>query len=185
MMRVANWSFLAAVVVLSTTACASGTTAGVEFTPGVDFGIYSTFGWDETAVPEPGDLRLETNPFFADYLYEAVERELSTRGIRRDESSPELLLHYHLSIVDHMDVFDPQWDDRRSEEDALTAVRSEQATFVLHFVDAETNADLWFGWARGDIGAALTNPPLMKDWVDEAVALVLADLPLIGNDDGP
>ena len=151
------------------------------------FARYGTFGWDEIAIRETGDVRLENNPFFEDRLFEAVERELSTRGIRRDESSPALLVHYHLSVVDHIEVFekDPQWDDPRSEYGPGTdVIQYEQATFVLHFVDAETNQDLWFGWARGEIGRALTDSEKMREWVDEAVALVLEDFPLLGNGRG-
>jgi hypothetical protein len=187
MMRVANWRLLAVGVALSTTACAIATTAGADYRPGLDFGIYSSFGWDETAVAHEGDVRLENNPFVQDRLFEAVERQLATRGIHRDESSPELLVHYHLSVLDHIEVFekDPQWDDPRSEYGPGTEVSQyEQGTFVLHFVDAETKADLWFGWARGDIGPALTNSEKMREWVDEAVELILEDFPLLGHGGG-
>ena len=69
-------------------------------------------------------------------------------------------MHYHLSVVDHIEVFakDPQWNDPRSEYGPGTdVVQYEQGTFVLHFVEAETNEDLWFAWAQGGIGPALTN----------------------------
>jgi hypothetical protein len=187
MMRVANWRLLAVAVALSTTACGIATTAGADYRPGLDFGIYSTFGWGETAVPRTGDLRLENNPFFEDRLFEAMERELSMRGIRHAESSPELLVHYHLAVMDHIEVFEanPQSGYPTSEYgDGTEVVQYEQGTFVLHFVDAETHEDLWFGWARGDIGPALTNSEKMREWVDEAVALILEDFPLLGNGRG-
>jgi hypothetical protein len=187
MMRIANWCFLALGVALSTTACGIATTAGADYRPGLDFGVYSTFGWDETAVPRRGDLRLENNPFFEERLFEAMERELATRGIRRDESSPELLVHYHLSVTDHIEVYEtnPESGYPATEYGPGTdVVQYEQGTFVLHFVDAETNEDLWFGWAQGDIGPALTNSVRMREWVDEAVALILEDFPLLGNGRG-
>ena len=62
---------------------------------------------------------------------------------------------------------DPEWNDPRSEYGPGTeVVQYERGTFVLHFVDAATNADLWFGWDRGDIGPALTNSAEMRDWVE-------------------
>ena len=186
-MRIGQWSCLAVGAALSTAACGIATTAGTEYGPGLNFGIYSTFGWDETAVLRKGDLRLENSPFFEDLLFEAVERELSTRGIRRDESSPELLMHYHVSVADHIEVYkaNPESGYPNSEYGSGTdVVQYEQGTFVLHFVDAETNEDLWFGWAVGNIGPALTNSEKMREWVDEAVALILEDFPLLGSGSG-
>jgi hypothetical protein len=183
MMRIAKWSFLAVGVALSTTACGIATTVGAAYKPGLDLGIYSTFGWDEAAIARGDDLRLENNPFFEDRLYEAVRRELSTRGIHRDESSPELLVHYHLSVADHSEVHEANPDSGYPTSQYPTGTnvfQYEQGVFILHFRDAETNEDLWFGWARGDIGPALTDPEKMREWVDEAVGLILGDFPLLG-----
>ena len=183
-MRVAKWSLLAAGVALGTAACGVVTTVGTDFEPTLDFGRYATFAWDEAEIIRTADVRLENNPFFKERLFEAVERELSKRGIRRDESSPELLVHYHLSVADHIEVHEANPDSGypTSQYDAETnVVQYEQGIFILHFRDAETHEDLWFGWARGDIGPALTDPEKMREWVDEAVGLILEDFPLLGN----
>ena len=188
MMRIARWGRLAVAITLSTTACGIATTSGTDSKPGLDSGVYSSFGWDRTAVPRRGDLRLDHNPFFEDRLSEAVERELSTRGIRRDEASPELLVHYHVSVTDHVEGSEgnPEFGRPTSEYGGGTEVlRHEQGTFVLHFVDAETNEDLWFGWVVGDIGPVLTNSEQMREWVDAAVALILEDFPVLGSRSEP
>lgn len=182
MMRVARWSFLAVGVALSTTACAPGMIANSDYETGLDFGRYSTFGWDEDAIRETGDVRIQNNPFFQDRLFEAVARELSARGIRRDESSPDLLVHYHLSVMDHIDIYerDPQSGYPDSEYGAGTnIVQYEQGTFIVHFVDAETEENLWIGWAQGKIESALNDSEKMREWVDEAVAMMFEDFPVL------
>jgi hypothetical protein len=181
-MRIANWSLLAAGAALSITACGVATTVGTDFDPSLDLGRYSTFGWDEEAIPQARDVRLENNPFFRDRLFEAVARELSERGIRRDEASPELLAHYHVSVEDHVEVFevDPQLNDVRSEYGPGTdVIQYEQGTVVLHFIDAATEETLWVGWAQGDIGPALTASIKMREWVDGAVAKMFKDFPVL------
>ena len=83
----------------------------------------------------------------------------------------------------HIEVYESNPDSGypTSDYDAGTnVVRYEQGVFILHFRDAETNEDLWFGWARGDIGPALSNSEKMREWVDEAVGLILEDFPLLG-----
>jgi len=182
-MRVTNGGLLALAVVLSTSACGIGTTAGADYRPDLNFGSYSTFGWDEAAMGRTGGGGLEDNPFFEDRLREAIAREMSTRGFRLDQSDPELRVHYHLSVEDHIEVYEANPESgypTPSEFDAGTEViQYEQGTFILHFVDAATNEDLWIGWAQGDIGPALRDPQRMREWVDDAVARMFEDLPVL------
>jgi hypothetical protein len=183
-MGIANWSLLAAGVALSTTACGHATTVGTDYEPSLDFGFYNTFAWNEAAILRTRDARLDDDPFFEDRLFEAVERELATRGIRHEESAPDLLLHYHLSVADHIDVFEakPRWDNPRPEyEPGKEVVKYEQGTVVLHFVDPATDETLWIGWGQGDIGAALTESIKMREWVDGVVALMFEDFPILST----
>jgi len=148
----------------------------------LDFGRYATFAWDEEAIPTTKDVRLANNPSFKDRLFEAVEREMNFGGIRLEEASPQLLAHYHVSVVDHIDVFEasPQWYDPRSEYGVGTdIIQYEQGTIVVHIVDAATEETLWVGWAQGDIGPALLRAINMREWVDEVVELMFEDFPVL------
>ena len=181
-MRITNRSLLAGLVASSTIACSVATTSGTDFDPSLDLGRYSAFGWDEEAIIGTSDVRLDNNPFFRDRLFEAVARELSSRGILRDDDSPEMLIHYHVTVEDHIDVFetDPDLSDPRSEYGPGTEViQYERGTVFLHFIDAATDQTLWVGWAQGDIGPALTESIKMREWVDEAVGMMLEDLPIL------
>ncbi len=180
-MRVAKWIFLAAGVSLGTTACGIATTVGADYDPTLDLGRYPNFAWDESAIIRTDDVRLENNPFFEERLFEAVERELSKRGIYRSDFSPDLLVHYHLSVRDHIEVIatDPQFGDPPSVYGEGTEVlQYDEGTFVLHFVDARTDEDLWVGWAQGDIGAALKDSMKMREWVEDATEKMFEDFPI-------
>lgn len=185
-MRATKGSVLAAGMALVTAGCGISTTAGADFRPDLNFGGYSTFAWDDDAIRRTGDVRLENNPFFEDQLFEAVERELSTRGIRRDESAPELLVHYHLSVEDHIEVYEANPESGypvpTEYGPGTEVVQYEEGIFVVHFVDARTDEDLWVGWARGDIGPALTDSERMREWVDDAVARMFEDFPVLMSD---
>lgn len=186
-MRVASWIFLGIGLALSTTVCGIAMRAGADFDPDLDLGRYRTFAMDEEAISESGDARLADNPFFQARLVRAIERELSTRGIGRDESSPEMMVHYHLTVEDHIEVFeaDPQSGLPASEYGVGTNVRQyEEGTFVVHFEDPATHQYVWVGWAQGDIERALTGPETMREWVDEAVAMMFEHLPIRMNGGG-
>jgi hypothetical protein len=169
-------------VALITTGCAPGMQANSDYQTGLDFGRYSTFAWDEDAIRETGDVRLENNPFFQDRLFEAVARELSARGIRRDDSSPDLLVHYHLSVVDHIEVFETNPESGYPDSEygpGTDIIQYEQGTFIVHLVDAETGENLWIGWAQGKIESALNDSVKMREWVDEAVGMMFDDFPVL------
>ena len=117
-------------------------------------------------------------------LYEAIERELSNKGIRRDENAPELLVHYHLSVQDHIEVYeaDPTSGYPATEFGPGTnVVQYEEGTFIIHFVDASTGEDLWVGWARGNIGPAMRSSSEMRVWVDDAVRKMFVEFPVLGT----
>ena len=187
MVRVANCILLGLVLVLSTAACGVPMRAGADFVPDLDMGRYRTFGFDEAAISRTGDVRLEQNPYFEDRLVEAIERELSARGIRRDESSPEMMVHFHLTVEDHLEVYnaDPASGSPVSDVGVGAEIlQYEQGTFVVHFEDSGTHDYVWVGWAAGDIGDALTGSEEMRRWVDEAVASMFEHLPVLTNEGG-
>ena len=163
-MRIANWS-LPLGVALSTTAYGVATTAGTDFDPSLDMGRYSTFGWDEDAIPQ-------------------------SSGERLDEASPELLVHYHVSVEDHVGVFEARGrpvDPRLptlEHTPGTEVIQYEQGSLVIHFVDAGADETLWVGWAQGDVGPALTDSERMREWVDGALAKMFEDFPVRRNASG-
>jgi len=122
-------------------------------TPGVDLGSLQTFAWDQEMDLPSGDPRLENNHFFLDRMHEAIEWELSLSGFRHDESSPDLLLHHHLTLADHGLPADSVIDD--SGFVTTRPYSYEEGTVMVHAADPESGEDLWVAWGWANVEPAL------------------------------
>jgi hypothetical protein len=167
-----------------TTSCALGIAAGADYSPTVDFGVYSSFTWDEPDDRPVGDPRLENNPFFDDRLHAAVAVELAKADIREGGSGPALIVHHHATVRDRVDVYEV--DDRAGYGspdygDRTRVVQYDEGTILVDIADATTNDVIWRGWARFDIGRALAEPETMAKAIDEAVEKMFRRFPGLGS----
>jgi hypothetical protein len=146
------------------------------FAPGAEVVPPLSFSWNQDADRSGGDPRLENNQFFEERLHEAIEWELSMRGIRSTDAPPDLLIHHHLSLVDHEMV---EEIIEASGESRTELYSYEEATVMVHVVDARTGRDLWVGWAQGNVEPALRGPEAMRAWVYEVVSRIFRSWPVI------
>jgi hypothetical protein len=51
-------------------------------------------------------------------------------------------------------------------------------TFLVDIADAETNEIIWRGWARLDVGAALSNSERMQESIDAAMSKMFRAFPV-------
>ena len=130
--------------------------------PAMSAGGEMTFAWNQDEDLIYGDARLRNNRFFEDRLHEAIEWELSLRGIYHDESSPDLLVHHHLALEDHAMLRQVTDDEGNTVVEADTF---EAGTVMVHILDAKTQTNLWLAWAQADIEHALSGPENMRRWV--------------------
>ena len=133
-------------------------------TPTVSADSEMTFAWNQEEDRIYGDPRLKNNRFFEDRLHEAIEWQLSLRGIHHDESSPDVLVHHHLSLEDHEMVRQVTDDEGNTVAEPYTY---EAGTVMVHILDAKTRTNLWVAWAQADIEPALRGPEDMRRWVYE------------------
>jgi hypothetical protein len=148
---------------------------GAFFGPGVAVDDPLTFAWDQEAATVIGDPRLQNNQFFEDRLHEAVEWELSLRGMRRDDSSPDLMLHHHLTLADHELVAEVTDDSGNPTSEVYSY---EEGTIVVHLADPGSGEDLWVGWAAANLQPALGGPEDMRTWVYAIVTAMFEDWPV-------
>ncbi len=174
MLRVSA-SLLAVGAVLALASCGVPIRSGGYFTPGLGVDGYTTFAWNQEADRTVGDPRLDNNRFFEDRLHEAIEWELSLRGIRQGEGSPDLLVHHHLSLADH-ELVEEVIDESGYSRTEVFAY--EQGTVVVHLVDARTGQDFWLGWAQANVEPALAGPQNMERWVYDLVGEMFEDWPV-------
>ncbi len=153
---------------LATTLAACGVPirTGMTVPPSVPSPGAPTFAWNQDMDRVMGDPRLENNRFFEDRLHEAVEWELSLRGIRRVDANPDLWVHHHLSLEEHEEAFESV-DEAGYTRTEMYAY--EGGTVVVHLVNARTNATYWMSWGQANIEPALAGPESMRTWVYDLV----------------
>jgi hypothetical protein len=173
---------LIAVGVLGFTAAGCATTMNVssQVQSGLDFGRYRTYDWGPADALPTGDPRLDKNPFFKDHVLGAVEKQMAARGYERSTSAkPDLLIHYHASINQRIDVYGADREHGYCYDDdcQIRAFDYEAGTLVLDIVDSSTNRVIWRGWAQNSVEDMLNNEDVMAKQIDEAVTRILKRLP--------
>jgi hypothetical protein len=141
---------------------------------GLDLRSYRTYNWAPADQAPTGDPRLDNNQFFQERVRMAVENRLATRGLAKT-AMPDLLVHYHASVVQdiHTSSFAP---GDRSCEDCGPEVY-DAGTLLIDLVDARTNRLLWRGWAKGSIEGVIDDQDWLEQRIDEAVARIFRELP--------
>jgi Domain of unknown function (DUF4136) len=159
------------------TGCASMTVSS-HIERGVNFADFVTYDWGPPDNLPVGDPRLDNNPFFTDYLQGAVEKKLAGKGyVRAVTGPPDLLVHYHASVNQRMDVYEA--DSRYGySADWQPRVNSyDQGTLVIDIVDAKTNKVVWRGWAQDTMDGVIDNQQRLEKQVDEGVTKMMLMLP--------
>jgi hypothetical protein len=86
--------------VLGLSGCATGPDVHADYDKSVDFTAYKTFGY----VSPLGTDRNGYQSIVSQHLKAATKRELEARGMRYDESSPQLLVNFSGKLSDKMRV---------------------------------------------------------------------------------
>jgi len=175
-LRFAEAVALATVCALALAACAVVTVNSYS-NRGFDIGRYHTYAWGPADTHGTGDPRLDNNEFFEARVRQQVERQLAARGFEKTAATPDLLVHYHASFQQKLDVREldrqyapcPPGDCRTFVYDA--------GTLMVDLVDARTNTLLWRGWAEGSMDGTIDNQAWLEARVDDAVLRILSRLP--------
>jgi hypothetical protein len=179
MMRFSRFVILAMSAV-AVTGCAATMNVSSHVRSGIDFTGYRTYEWGPADALPTGDARLDQDPFFKDHLLGAVEKQLASRGFdRATADTADLLIHYHASINDRINVFGVDRDHGYCFDDECKAWVNdyEAGTLILDFVDARTNRVVWRGWAQDSVADMLNDRDRMAEKIDQAVAKMMALLP--------
>ena len=171
---------LVGAVALAAAGCASTMNVSSYVERGLDVTQYRTYDWGPADALPTGDARLDANPFFQDHVQGAVEKQLARKGFARvTVGAADLLIHYHASITNRIDVnrVDRQYGYCYEVECRAGASDYEAGTLVLDIVDTRTNRVIWRGWAQDSVEEALHNPDRMAEQIDEAVTRMMSRLP--------
>lgn len=141
-----------------------------------DFGRYRSYAWAASDRLATGDPRLDNNPFFLARLRMDVDRHLAARGFE-PAASPDLVIHYHASVGDEIDVNGADSAYGQCDVDECSPVVYQAGTIVLDLVDARTNQLVWRGWARDTLDGAIDNQDWLEQKIDRAVLKIMERLP--------
>jgi hypothetical protein len=142
---------------------------------GVDLTRYRSYGWDAVDPAVPGDPRLDSNPFFHDYVSGAIDRHLATRGYQPSVVQPDLRVHYHASTTQRVYISGTEPADVTCRD--CTAQVYDQGSLLIDLVDARTGALVWRGAAQSDLAAAVGEQTRMELAIERVVERILAKLP--------
>jgi hypothetical protein len=146
---------------------------------GLVWSKYRTYDWGPADALPPGDPRLDRDPFFKDRVEGAIEKAMAAKGFERAVSSqPDLLVHYHASITERVDVepIDRGNGYCTSEDCGTRTTRYEAGTLVVDIVDATSNVLVWRGWAQDNIEGVLGHRDRMRRRIDESVQSLFATM---------
>jgi hypothetical protein len=173
-------SAVVALIVVTAFACATTMSVSSHVRDGLDVAQYRTYDWGPVDDLPAGDPRLDKDPHFRDYVEGAVEKQLAARGIARSTSgTPDLLIHYHASISQRIDVnrTEREYKYCQGADCQSWIIQYEAGTLVLDIVDARKNQMIFRGWAQDSVGNLPADPDRMRVKIDEAVSRMLARFP--------
>jgi hypothetical protein len=188
--------FWAAVLLVWLGACAPA--VNVEQRADVNFNNYRTYAWAETEVKTQGDQNpLLNSPIAQANIQQAIEGELSKRGLRRVERNPDFLVTTHLFVeqaertvmnntppppsfypylvryrgalipVNYGYYYSPSYYQGTHTE------QYREGTLVLDFIDARTSNLVW----RGSLGEPVNDPARLGSQFADAAKDILEKFP--------
>jgi hypothetical protein len=144
----------------------------------VDLSQYVTYDWGPRDSFPVGDPRLDNNEFFRDYVEGAIEKRLAAKGYERAVAGPpDLLVHYHASVNQKVDVYEADRSHGYYSDTASSIVEFEQGTLMLDVVDARTNRLLWRGWVQDTMTGVIDNQRRLEKQVEDGVTKMMMLLP--------
>ncbi|MEQ1575430.1 MAG: DUF4136 domain-containing protein [Vicinamibacterales bacterium] len=92
--------------------------------------------------------------------------------------APDLLLHYHATINQRLDVNEVDRASGYCHQDCRPGViEYDQGTLVADVVDARTNKIIWRGWAQDSVQGLIDNQNRMEREIDTVVERMLKAFP--------
>jgi hypothetical protein len=147
---------------------------------GIDFSQFVTYGWGPADALPTGDPRLDSNPFFKDYLTGAVERALAKRGYRpATDAHPQLVIHFHANVTQRFEVHgvEPRNYPQCSPNCEPDVAEYEDGTIIVDVVNAATNRVIWRGWAQANIAGLIDKQDAMRRHIDKSVTQMFERFP--------
>jgi hypothetical protein len=150
---------------------------------------YRTYAW----LPTKARDESHNNPFVEGQLKQAVERDLTAKGYRKvaRNDNPDFLIGWHVTTQEktQVEAINPYWGYGWGPAfgppgayggawgpGGTYVTEYEQGTLILDVVDAKSNALVWRGTAKANLGANPTGEDAQKK-INQATDKILAKFP--------
>ena len=145
----------------------------------VTFTDFVTYDWGPPDNLPVGDPRLDNNPFFQDYVQGAIEKRLAAKGYERAlTGQPDLLVHYHASVNQKVEVYEADARYGYAYGDGRPQFTDyEQGTLVVDVVDAKTSKVVWRGWAQDVMNGVIDNQDRLEGQVEQGIDKMMLLMP--------
>ena len=177
---------LVAAASLALAACSSTPKTFANADPTANFGAYQTFGFVDTPGTDSKPYEtLETN-----FLKDAISRELTRRGMSYAESSPDIIVNFHVHSQDKIKSrstpatgygagwYDPWYDTWGGYGGWRTEVyQVTEGTLIIDVVDADARKLVWEGSAQGRITDEVMRN--LEAVIYETVTLIMDGYPIV------
>jgi hypothetical protein len=143
---------------------------------GANLTQYRTYDWGTPERLATGDARLDNNAIFDAATRRAVDNALAGKGFEPTTAGADLVVHYHISIKQQLDV--GMADASYLPCDECTPTIYDVGTLVIDLVDARTNRLVWRGWGEGSFERLIDDQRALERRIEEVAAKILARLPV-------
>ena len=164
-------------------ACASGR-VNYDYDPDANFASLKTFDWMKQSAKASVGVKeaLARNTLLDKRIKNAVNRQLTAKGLKQDSSNPDFVIAYHVGVEDKINIQD--WGYSYAVRGRYWGVRTrdvqvhqyKEGTLILDFVDAKTKELLWRATGSG-VAKENPTPAEVEKSINKAIAKFLENFP--------
>lgn len=149
-----------------------------EYKKGADFSTYKTFCWiDSCSFYYTGPEYLD-RPNIQEHIKKSITDNLTKKGLRFDNNTPDLLVDFHITIEDQIIIrYHSREDEPYYYKTPFTRadeVHVTKGTLVIHMIDRERGELVWESHAEGFLE---TPPDLYEKNIRAGIEKLLRNFP--------
>ncbi len=166
--------------------CASSIDVKHDYDKSQHFSALKTYDWfpEPTIIPGNARTAMQRSGLVAKRITDAVDSQLSAKGLTKDSRNPSFLIIKHIGLDDKINVTDygysygaygryygGAWGGRNIDVYQYT-----EGTLILDFIDPKTKQLIWRGCAIGTVDPNKTREEREKR-LNKAIAKIMAKFP--------
>lgn len=150
----------------------------VSSDPACDFSKFKTYTWDKGTL---------ANPLIKQYIVAAVDKEMATKGLKKVENDPDLIITTFTASESDLTVTNPSWAPQLNSIATGIPASSQgwavtKGTLVIDIADARTKNGVWRGTAshtleNGPSGNNLRDAKIVEKPINKAVQKMFKKFP--------